>query len=123
MTEAKQDSQSDSRARICTVKYRRPESRIESTEGVVFLLAIRDDASLKLYTNPFLVRHLSDLDQEYTDDLLKDLIHRAKTFPDEVFQQLSNLSAGPIITDTVEWVDLRRFVIEGVYPDFCLCVD
>jgi hypothetical protein len=69
------------------------------------------------------VRHLSDLDQEYTDDLLKDLIHRAKTFPNEVFQQLSNLSAGPIITDTVEWVDLRRFVIEGVYPDFCLCVD
>jgi hypothetical protein len=78
---------------------------------------------LKLYTHPFLVRHLSDLYQEYIDDLLKDLSHRARTFPDEVFQQLSNLSVGPIFTDKVEWVELRRFVIEEVYPDFCMYVD
>lgn len=87
------------------------------------MIAIRDDAGLKLYTYPFLVRHHSELDQEYIDDLLKDLIHRAKAFPDEVFQQLSNLSVGPIITDQVGWVELRRFAIEEVYPDFSLCVD
>jgi hypothetical protein len=69
------------------------------------------------------VRQISYSDQEYIDDLLKDLIHRAKAFPDEVFQQLSNLSVGPIITDTVGWVELRRFAIEEVYPDFSLCVD
>jgi len=89
----------------------------------VFLLAIKHKKGLKLYTDPYLVRHLSEIDQEYIDDLLKDLIHRAKTFPDEVFQQLSNLSAGPIITDTVRWVELRGIVIEEVYPDFRLCVD
>jgi hypothetical protein len=90
---------------------------------VVFLLALRDDAGLKLYTDPYLVRHLSELDQVYIDDLLKDLIHRAKTSPDEVFLQLSNLSAGPIITDTVRWIELRGIAIEEIYPDFCLCVD
>jgi hypothetical protein len=96
---------------------------IESTEGVVFLLAVRDDAGLKLYTDATLVRYLYDFDQEYIDDLLKDLVHRAKTSPDEVFQQLSNLSAGPIITDTVRWIELRGIVIEEIYPDFRLCVD
>lgn len=123
MTKARQDAPSGSSTRICTVKYRRPESMIESTEGVVFLLAIQDDAGLKLYAHRTLMRQISDRDREYIDDLLKDLIHRAKTFPDEVFQQLSNLSAGPIITDKVGWVELRGFVIEEVYPDFCLCVD
>jgi len=123
MTVARQDAPSDSSARICTVKYRRPELMIESTAGVVFLLAIRDEAGLKLYIHPTLVRQISYSDQEYIDDLLKDLIHRAKAFPDEVFQQLSNLSVGPIITDTVGWVELRRFAIEEVYPDFSLCVD
>jgi hypothetical protein len=59
----------------------------------------------------------------YLDELLKDLSHRAKTFPEDVFQQLSNLSVGPIITDEVRWIRLHDFVVEEAYPDFCLYND
>lgn len=96
---------------------------IESTAGVVILLAIKDDAGLKLYTHPTVVRQISEQDQEYINDLLKDLSHRANTFPDQVFQQLSNLSVGPIITDSVRWIELREFTIGELYPDFCLYAD
>lgn len=112
--------QTGSRARICTIKYRRPESTIGSSAGVVILLAVKEDASLKLYTHRALLQQISEQDQEYIGELLEDLGRRVKVFPDQVFKQLSNLSVGPIITDSVSSIELNDSTIGEQYPDFCL---
>ena len=96
---------------------------IESAAGVVILMAIRDPSGLRLYVCRSYKQHVSDRDQAYIDDLLMDLVLRSKTHPDEVFEQLSNLSVGPVITDAVEWVELRESLMAEVYPDFLLCAD
>jgi hypothetical protein len=94
----------------------------ESTPGVVILLAIRDGKGLSLYAyHPFLQR-IPDRDKAYIDDLLKDLILRSRDFPDEIFQQLSNLSVGPVVTDAVGWVQPNEFSIEKSYPGFSCCI-
>jgi hypothetical protein len=62
-----------------------------------------------------------DKDREYIENLLKDLLQRAKTFPDEVFKQLSGLSVGPLITDAIVPLQLHESTIEEIYPDFSLC--
>lgn len=108
---------------LCTVKYLRPEPKIDSTEGVVILLAIKDGPCLKLYAHCALSQQIMDHDREYVEDLVKDLASRRKTDPDEVFEQLSNLSVGPIITGQVGWVESHKSLIEEHYPDFCLCQD
>jgi hypothetical protein len=87
------------------------------------LLAIKDSAGLQLYAHCALRQQISDRDREYILDLVKDLSDRGKTCPEEVFQQLSSLSVGPMITDEVGWIEARKSVIEEHYPDFCLCGD
>jgi hypothetical protein len=105
------------------IKYLPPESMIESTAGVVILMAIRDSVGLRLFVHRSYKQHISDRDQAYIDDLLMDLVLRSKTHPDEVFEQLSNLSVGPVITGGVGWIDLYESAIEEIYPDFLPCVE
>ena len=118
MIDAGRNSPSKSSVQICTLRYCRPGSPVESTDGPVILLAVKDRADLRLYAHRTLRQQISDRDQEYIDDLLKDLIRRSKTTPDEVFQQLSNLSVGPIVTDVVGLVERRKFNVGEQYPDF-----
>ena len=94
---------------------------IEPVTGPVLLLATKNDAGLKLYAHRTLMRQILDKDQEYVRDLLKDLLQRARTFPDEVFKQLSGLSVGPLVTAEVLPVQLHESTIEDIYPDFSLC--
>lgn len=117
------DMQTGSRARICTVKYRWPESTIGSSAGVLILLAIKEDAGLKLYTLRAFSEQISEHDQEYISELLEDLSRRGKMFPNQVFKQLSDLSVGPIVTDSVSWIELCDSTIGELYPDFCLYSD
>lgn len=69
------------------------------------------------------MRQIPDKDQEFIDDLLKDLFQRSTVFPDVVFKQLSGLSVGPLITDAVVQLQLCESTIEDIYPDFSLCVE
>jgi hypothetical protein len=123
MTGTWQETTTGSNVQLCTVKYRRPEAMIDSTEGVVILLALKDGAGLKLYAHSSLRQQISDRDQEYIEDLLKDLTERVKAFPEDVFRQLASLSVGPIITDEVKWIEECQSAIEESYPDLCLCAD
>jgi hypothetical protein len=55
---------------------------------------------------------------------LKDLVDRASSSPDAVFQQLCNLSVGPIITDTAKRIGIHESQISDLYPDlYLLSVD
>jgi hypothetical protein len=58
---------------------------------------------------------VSDFDREYIDELLRDLMDRARERPEEVFQQLSSLSSGPLITDSVEWKEVGDLLGDGLY--------
>jgi hypothetical protein len=84
------------------------------------LLAAKNVAGLKLYAHRTLMQQILDKDQEYIENLLKDLLERAKAFPDEVFKQLSGLSVGPLITDAIVPLQLHESTIEEIYPDFSL---
>jgi len=102
MTDPWRNPHSDLSADLCTLKYRSSRSCLETTDGAVVLLAIRQAAGLKLYVAPNLEQQISTADWPYVDELLKDLADRAATAPDAVFQQLSNLSIGPLVTAEVK---------------------
>jgi hypothetical protein len=87
-------------------------------EEVVILLAVRDEKGLMLYVPRTLRQLISDPDWNYIDELLKDLNRRAAFSPDAVFEQISNLSVGPIVTDTVRRTELPESEIGGLYPGF-----
>jgi len=87
------------------------------------LLAIRDAENLKLYAHRTYKQQVSEQDQEYIDDLLLYLLERSKDFPDEVFHQLSNLSVGPVVTESVESMAMSELLKAEHFPDFLPCAD
>ncbi len=82
---------------------------------------VKDSSGLKLYVHHALREQVSEGDMTYVADLLEDLRQRANQYPDDVFQQLSNLSVGPLITDAVGWIELHGATVETIYPDYSLC--
>lgn len=68
-----------------------------------------------------LKQRVSETDIKYVEDLLEDLLQRSKQYPEDVFQQLSNLSVGPLVADAVERIDLSDKTTEMLYPDYLLC--
>jgi len=119
MTVAWHNTQTDSNVEVCALRYCHQES-IKPITGPIVLLAAKNVAGLKLYAHRTLMQQILDKDQEYIENLLKDLLERAKAFPDEVFKQLSGLSVGPLITDAIVPLQLHESTIEEIYPDFSL---
>jgi len=107
---------------VCKLKYWCQNSMSRPTSGAVILLAVKDSGGLSLYACRSLIQQIPDRDKTYIDDLLMDLVLRSKNFPDEIFQQLSNLSVGPIVTDAVGWVQPGEIPIEKAYPEFSRCI-
>jgi hypothetical protein len=93
------------RLHVCALKYCLPEERSAASQGRVILFAVKDAEDLRLYLHHALKQQITDSDLPYFDALMKDLLSRLKESPDDVFEQLSNLSVGPIVTDSVEWID------------------
>jgi hypothetical protein len=93
------------RLHLCALKYCLPEERSAASQGTVILLAVKDAEELRLYLHHDLKQQIPESDLTYFDALMKDLLRRLKESPDDVFEQLSNLSVGPIVTDAVEWID------------------
>jgi hypothetical protein len=90
---------------VCALKYCFPGEQSATSTGKVVLLAVKDGKVLRFYLHRSLKEQISGADLDYFGKLLKDLLKRVKESPGEVFEQLSNLSVGPIITDSVEWID------------------
>jgi hypothetical protein len=51
--------------------------------------------------------------------LLEDFENRCQETPEDLFRQLSRLSVGPLLTDSVEWRDASE---EALAEVFGLCV-
>jgi hypothetical protein len=122
ITASERPSPPDSRTRICALKYR-PESRIESVDGKVILFAVKDGAGLNLYAHRGLRQQVAERDREYIEELLADMLHRSLDTPEELFQQLSNLTVGPLVADAVEWIELKAVGFASLQPEFLLCGD
>lgn len=63
---------------------------------------MQEGEHLKLFPHPCLRQQISECDREYIDELLLDLKERCRETPEELFKQLSHLSVGPLVTDSVE---------------------
>ena len=94
------------------------EYRAQSLGGTAFtILLVFEDASSNLR---FLVRQnwqsLVQLgDVNYINDLLGDFLERAKERPADLFEQLSSLSVGPLVTQqTGEQISDHPHLLESV---------
>jgi len=113
-------AESAPKRRICALQYSARNSSPAAVSGPVILLAIQDESGLKLFPHRGLKQQVSEQDWEYIDELLLDLEGRSREFPVEVFQQLSNLSVGPLITGAVEWSERE---VHELCAEFDICRD
>ena len=104
--------------RICTLKYRLPDSSPVSSDGEPILLAVLKDNSLQLLVHRDLKRLVAKQDQLYMDELLGDLIRRSKDSPRDVFRQLSKLSVGPVFAETERSLEPGPGGLNQLFPDF-----
>ena len=65
----------------------------------VILLVVRDEeGGLQLLVHPEWRKSVRKEDSAYIGSLLKDFLERAELHPEELFQHLCSLTAGPLIT-------------------------
>lgn len=82
--------------RYCLLEYR-AQNRIKF--GTTILLVLKgDDGSLQIYVQPEWRATVQPKDIDYLESLLRDLPKRSVSNPQELFQQLSSLSVGPLVT-------------------------
>jgi predicted NAD/FAD-binding protein len=68
----------------------------------VILLVLRDhEGNLRFLAHPDLGSTVQDEDRVYLQSLLQDFKERASLDPDSLFQHLSNLAVGPLVTRAV----------------------
>ncbi len=67
-----------------------------------------------------LKQQVSKRDCDYIEGLLPDLVSHSEESPDEVFQQLIELAAGPLVVDKLGSIDVPETVLEQQYPDLVL---
>lgn len=103
---------------MCVLTYRPSGSVLDTSEGVAILLVVKQAGSIAFYVSPDSRKHVSESDWVYIDELLKDLVSRASVSPGAVFEQLSELSVGPLRAGSVREVDLESDPIASLYAGF-----
>lgn len=96
------------RLQVCALKYCLPEEQSAVSKGNVILLAVKDGDGVRFYLHRSVKQQICEKDHHYFDALMKDLLKRLKRSPGAVFEQLSSLAVGPIVTDSVEWIDVEK---------------
>jgi hypothetical protein len=118
MAELSQNPDLHGEARVCTLKYRLPDSSPVSSDGEPIAAAVLRGDDLQLLIHGDWKRLVAKQDLLMIDELLDDLIQRSKESPQDVFRQLSSLNAGPIFTDSVGFLEPREGELERRFPDF-----
>jgi len=113
----KKSKSNDTVMEFCTLKYGLPASDTDADSGTVVLLAVKDASTLRLYRHKALEQRTADRDLRYMNELLPDLLARSKRAPEEAFRQLSRLSFGPLVTDTVGQWNFSTDPVESLYPE------
>ena len=67
-------------------------------EAIIFVVVQLPTGGLRIYIRPDWQAIILPSDQEYITSLLSDFEIRISTDPDALFEQLSSLAVGPLIT-------------------------
>jgi hypothetical protein len=86
--------------RFCALEYR-PQGGSDGSPQVasIIVLVLEDEqGKLRFLVHPQWRGMVSGTDLSYLESLFKDFIERAKLHPAALFQQLSSLGVGPLVT-------------------------
>ena len=86
--------------RFCALEYQ-PQGGSDGSPQVasIIMLVLEDEqGKLRFLVQPQWREMVSGKDLSYLDSLFKDFIVRAKLHPAALFQQLSSLGVGPLVT-------------------------
>ena len=119
MNAARITSGSATKVQVCALRYL-PSADTEPREGSVILYAVKAPSQLRLYLHRGFKHLVSERDRAYFEELFQDFRGRCREYPEELFAQLSNLSVGPLITDSIYSEDTSQPML---CPDFDFCND
>lgn len=109
-------------AGFCALVYRAQGSDLEPVpaEPVVLIVLRSGSNGLSFLVPPNLETIIHEKDRNHIESVLEDLLWRGKLEPEVIFQQLSSLSLGPILTlevgaDLAEFPKLSK-ISEGFVP-------
>ncbi len=80
------------------------------------MLVVKSKPGLRFYIHSDIERQVADQDRTYLQNLLPDLLVRARDCADDVFRQLSQLSVGPLEADEVKPVPTTDSEITARFP-------
>jgi hypothetical protein len=85
---------------FCALEYRPMDSDVATSEvaPVVALVLREQNGSLRFLVNPKLRTIVRTEDLAFLESLLQDFTERAKLHPAALFQHLSSLGVGPLVT-------------------------
>jgi hypothetical protein len=107
----------DMEMQFCALKYRPPDASMAAGGGTVVLLVVNDEPGLRFYVHPKLDEQISECDRNYLENLIPDLLIRAKDAPEDVFQQLCQLCVGPLEAEEVDQIHASEKAIQELYPE------
>jgi hypothetical protein len=86
----------------CVVEYKpKPWTTPAESPAPAILLAIKEQEGLCLFIDPTWQKFVREEDSNYIQDLIATLKERSEHEPELLFQQLSELSLGPLVTADV----------------------
>lgn len=96
---AKSDPSIDFEVGYCVLEYR-PEPWTTPAESAApaFMLVLEAGSALRFLLNPDWPGFVKAEDVEYVELFISDVRMRALQFPRQLFEQLSSLSLGPLVT-------------------------
>lgn len=86
-------------SRFCRLEYRLPQDRETlSHDHFVIALLIEEAGNLRVFVDPTWSRKVGYADRDYIAAILSDFKSRIDFDPDAVFNQITSLNLGPLVT-------------------------
>ena len=106
--------------RFCTLEYRPSQpSHKSNANGRLALLFVDDhQEALRVFVAPDLDENIHLDDLPYIDSLLKDFLERSGLDASALFQQVSSLAVGPIVTHFTGTIPADREYLKTHCSDF-----
>jgi hypothetical protein len=88
---------------FCVLEYKpHNQAAVSMRLAPILLLVLRNEkGSLQFLVHPDWRSTVQSEDLKYFDCLFCDFLERAETYPDDLFEQISSLGVGPIVTQEV----------------------
>lgn len=101
----------------CVLEYR-PEAWTApaNSPAPVFMLVLDGGTDLRFFLNPDWRNFVQAEDVEYVELFISDMQTRARQFPRQLFDQISSLSLGPLVT-RITGPDFSRLPASEVYTE------